>query len=302
MQLLAGETLADRLRRGRLTTAEALPLVTQMAAALDAAHQAGVVHRDFKSNNVMLVPQAGGPTRAVVTDFGLALRFGEGAEAGMLQPTMTGEILGTPDYMAPEQLDGGEVTPATDIYALGLVVYEMVTGERPFAATTPLAAAVRRLNEAPRPPRELTPNLDPEWDSAILRCLQRLPRDRFRSAADLVQALETPAPIQVETKNRARIALGVALLAVLIAALAAAVWRVSRAPSGPSREPAAEARGPARRSVAVLGFKNVSGRQDAAWLSTAFSEMLTTELAAGEQLRDDPWRERGAHEDRAGAR
>ena len=106
MELLAGETLADRLRRGRLSAAEALPLVTQMAAALDAAHQAGVVHRDFKSNNVMLVPQPDGATRVVVTDFGLAVRPEDGTSGAHARPTMTGQILGTPDYMAPEQVRG----------------------------------------------------------------------------------------------------------------------------------------------------------------------------------------------------
>src|SRR5262245_41941679 len=193
MQLLAGETLADRLRRGPLTPSEAGPLVVQMAAALDAAHQAGVVHRDFKSNNVMLVPQREGSPRAVVTDFGLALRPGEGPTGGPAHPTMTGQVLGTPDYMAPEQIEGGELTPATDVYALGLVMYEMVTGKRPFAAATPLAAAVRRLSESPRPPRELVSDLEPEWESVIMRCLQRQPRDRFPRGGDIIKALEAPA-------------------------------------------------------------------------------------------------------------
>jgi eukaryotic-like serine/threonine-protein kinase len=284
MELLAGETLADRLRRGRLSADEALPLVTQMAAALDAAHQAGVVHRDFKSNNVMLVPQPDGVPRVVVTDFGLAVRPEDGASGAHARQTMTGQILGTPDYMAPEQVQGGDLTPATDVYALGLVMYEMVTGRRPFAASTPLAAAVRRLSEPPRPPGELVPDLDESWEATILRCLERLPGDRFPRAGDVVKELAAPAPPRF-LPNRARIAMGVTLLAVVMASLGALLWRAPRVP--PSEERAAEGHA-ARRSVAVLGFRNVSGRQDAAWLSTAFSEMLTTELAAGEQLRTIP--------------
>lgn len=287
MELLAGETLADRLRRGRLTPSEALPIVTQMAAALDAAHQVGVVHRDFKSNNVMLVPQPGGTPRVVVTDFGLAVRPEDGGSGAHARPTVSGQILGTPDYMAPEQVEGGEMTPATDVYALGLVMYEMVTGRRPFAAGTPLAAAVRRLSEPPRPPGELVPDLDPTWESAILRCLERSPRDRFPRAGDVVKELAAPSS-GLLAADRVRVGLGVALLAVAAVGGAFLLWRAPAESPAPPEARTVEVPEPARRSVAVLGFRNVSGRQDAAWLSTAFSEMLTTELAAGEQLRTIP--------------
>ena len=108
------------------------------------------MHRDFKSNNVMLVPQPEAGRRAPSSPTSAwRVRAGDDAAGRDTPSTMTGEILGTPDYMAPEQVEGGEVTPATDVYALGLVMYEMVTGARPFAAATPLAAAVRRLSEPP---------------------------------------------------------------------------------------------------------------------------------------------------------
>ena len=188
MQLLTGQTLAERLRAGRMPAEEALPLIVQMADALDAAHEVGVVHRDFKCNNVMLLPQSGGP-RAVVTDFGMAWRAGEDPDKRGTSPTLPGEILGTPDYMAPEQLEGGKVTPATDVYALGLVMYEMATSVRPFWASSPMASAVKRLTEPPRPPRELAPDIDFRWDAAIMRCLARRPEDRFQRAGDVVAAL-----------------------------------------------------------------------------------------------------------------
>jgi serine/threonine protein kinase/CheY-like chemotaxis protein len=157
MELLHGETLADRLRReGRLTTQESLPVVRQMAAGLTAAHRVGIVHRDFKSHNVMLVKPASaeGETRVVVTDFGLAWRSTHDENTGLsLSLSTEGEISGTPAYMAPEQVEGGPVTPAADVYALGVVLYEMVTGTWPFVGENPLKVATRRLHEAPPSPR-----------------------------------------------------------------------------------------------------------------------------------------------------
>jgi TolB-like protein len=288
MQLLTGQTLADRLRFGRMLPEEALPLVAGMANALDAAHEVGVVHRDFKSSNVMLVPQSGGP-RAVVTDFGMAWRAGEDAEKRDTTPTLPGELIGTPDYMAPEQLEGGEVTPATDVYALGLVMYEMVTGARPFEGSSTLAAAVKRLSESARPARTLVPDLDPAWDTAIMRCLARDPAKRFQRAGDVLTALrEHVAPITPPKRRALSPVLGVAAAAALLA-VAAFVWRGRPAPTPPAPVAAVvEPRVAPRKSVAVLGFRNVSGRAESAWLSTAFAEMLTTELAAGEQLRTIP--------------
>ncbi|HEX7831801.1 MAG TPA: serine/threonine-protein kinase, partial [Thermoanaerobaculia bacterium] len=133
MELLHGRTLSSQLREhGRMSTADALPIVRQMAAGLDAAHQASIVHRDFKSANVMLAPN-----RAVITDFGLAHE----TEAKDARLTDSGVVVGTPDYMAPEQLEAGPITPATDVYALGVVLFEMVTGRLPFHGTTPLSVA-----------------------------------------------------------------------------------------------------------------------------------------------------------------
>jgi eukaryotic-like serine/threonine-protein kinase len=190
MELLAGETLEARLKRdGPLRESEALPVVRQMVEGLAAAHRAGVVHRDFKPANVMLVPEEGGEVRPVVTDFGLA-HGGEPAGGGL---TLYGDILGTPSYMAPEQVTGGTVTPVTDVYALGVVLYEMVTGSVPFKGDTALSTAVKRIKEPPPPPHLQAPGLDPAWEAAILRCLAVEPRDRFGSVREAVAALEAPA-------------------------------------------------------------------------------------------------------------
>ena len=122
MELLEGETLAALIRRAeRLTCDEAAPIVAQLAAGLGAAHDAGVVHRDFKPQNVLLVPKTDGGTRAVVTDFGIARAASSAPAGGGL--TGMGEVLGTPAYMAPEQVEGRAITNAVDVYALGVTLY-----------------------------------------------------------------------------------------------------------------------------------------------------------------------------------
>ena len=292
MELLPGETLAQRLRRGgRMTPAEALPLVGHMAAALTAAHQAGIVHRDFKPSNVVLVPSKDNEAevRAVVTDFGLAHTSG-GDRSVVLSVTGTGEALGTPAYMAPEQLGTEETTPASDIYALGLVMYEMVAGQRPFAGDTPFAVALQRLQRPPASPRVFVPDLDPRWEATILRCLERQPAERFATAADVVRALagEVVAPAPAVRRRRTRWIAAAAVLVAVGAGVLASRFNRARVPDASVAAPAGAPATTARRSVAVLGFKNLSQRADAAWLSTAFSEMLTSELGAGEKLRMIP--------------
>jgi tetratricopeptide (TPR) repeat protein/TolB-like protein len=182
MQFLNGETLASRVKRGPISKTEALPLIEDMTDALSAAHHAQIIHRDFKSSNVMLVG-GGKRTTAVVTDFGLA-RWNVADSSR----THTG-IVGTVDYMAPEQIRDEEITPAADIYALGIVMYEMATGQRPFTGDSTVSVALKHLNDDPRPPRDLAPNLDPNWNETILGCLRKLPQQRFQSAADVKAAL-----------------------------------------------------------------------------------------------------------------
>ncbi|HMK74489.1 MAG TPA: serine/threonine-protein kinase, partial [Myxococcaceae bacterium] len=190
MEFLDGETLAARIALdGPLSTAEALPLVRQMCDGLAGAHAEGVIHRDFKSSNVMLVPRTGdsgqGVPRVVITDFGVARALEQHAGAGDEALTGGAGILGTPEYMAPEQVTGGAVSPATDLYALGVVMYQMVSGRLPFTGDTPLATAARRIEEPPPRPELAVPGLDPRWSRTILRCLDRDPRRRFQHAADV---------------------------------------------------------------------------------------------------------------------
>jgi serine/threonine protein kinase len=194
MEFLRGHSLAQRLAEGgRLTAAQALPLVEQMIAGLDAAHGAGVIHRDFKPGNLVLVPEPGAPPtavpRVVITDFGLARRYSIDEQT----ITVTGEAIGTPLYMAPEQVAAGlqQITPATDVYALGIVMYELVTGELPFKGKSTVVMALKRFKEAAPSARAVVPDLDPRWDAAILRCLEREPSRRFQRASEVLAALNS---------------------------------------------------------------------------------------------------------------
>src|SRR5262249_54469219 len=145
---------------GPLPLTEALPLAQQIAEGLQAAHGAGVVHRDLKSANVFLAREAQG-VRAVITDFGLATTVaGEGANWEL---SVTGAVIGTLAYMSPEQLRGEPATTRSDIYAFGIVLYEMVSGVLPFRALTPMAAALKRVSERPEDLRQHLPNVAAPW-------------------------------------------------------------------------------------------------------------------------------------------
>ncbi len=178
MEYVDGEDLGVLLRRiGRLPEAKALEISRKLCAGLAAAHEKGVLHRDLKPGNIMLDSHG----QVLITDFGLAALAGqvEGAEVRN----------GTPAYMAPEQLDGKEVTVRSEIYSLGLVLYEIFTGKRPFESAT-LADLVRTRNEsAPTSPCTLVHDLDPTVERVILRCMERDPAQRPSSALAVAAAL-----------------------------------------------------------------------------------------------------------------
>ncbi len=218
MELLEGETLAECLKRQpRLCVEDALAIASQMAAGLGAAHACGIIHRDFKPGNVHLIPRAQG-VRVVVTDFGLALRsHSEFSLADSL--TMPGQVFGTPAYMSPEQVEGRDLTPASDIYSLGLVLYQMVTGSRAFEADTPLSMAVRRIKEDPPSPRTLVPDLDRRWEAVILHCLERKPQDRFQTADEVADALSSKSKLRSKVRYRRILIPAVAAILVTVPAI-----------------------------------------------------------------------------------
>ncbi len=288
MELLIGDSLAERLRKhGRMTTAEALPLIADMVAGLTAAHRAGVLHRDFKSANVVLAEE-GERRRAVVTDFGRAQAADPDDPAPL---TLSGTVVGTPNYMAPEQIVGDVLTPAVDQYALGIVLYEMLTCRRPFRGDTELSTAVKRLTERAPSPRELLPDLEPRWEHAILRCLERQPGDRFADLSDLVDALAGRREIAPPTRRRRRLRLGfllgaaATLLLVLAGGLRVASIIEDRAGVGPALTAATLDRPP---TLASFDFQNLSGEPMVEWLSTALPEMINMEVAQTSKINPIP--------------
>ena len=204
MELLRGQTLAEHLRlSGRLDSHQAVTVIRQLASALDAAHSAGILHRDLKPGNIMLEAGRAGDVRAVITDFGMAWSRDANADSPL---TRSGQLaFGTPDYMSPEQIEGKDLTPASDIYSLGLVIYQMITGARAFGGETPLLSVLRRLTESPPPPSGVLPELDRHWDGIVSRCLDQNPLRRFASASDLTAALDKSiAPLRSSAHPRTR--------------------------------------------------------------------------------------------------
>jgi serine/threonine-protein kinase len=178
-ELVEGETLAERLKRdGPMPPAEAVAVSVDIARALAAAHERGLIHRDIKPGNVMVLPDG----RVKVVDFGIARAAGSDTLTG------TGVVLGSTAYLSPEQAGGQPVDERADLYALGCVLYEMLTGHVPFRADTPIATMYRHVNEDAPPPSTISP-VQPELEAVVMRCLEKDPKRRYASAAELEAAL-----------------------------------------------------------------------------------------------------------------
>jgi Tol biopolymer transport system component/predicted Ser/Thr protein kinase len=221
MELLEGETLADRVARGPLPISETLRIGAQIAEALDRAHRAGIVHRDLKPGNVMLTK-----TGAKLLDFGLAKSgaFEITNDGATLQKSLTAEgtILGTFQYMAPEQLEGVEADPRTDIFALGAVLYEMASGRRAFDGKTKTSLIAAIVGSDPPPIAQLQPMTPPALEHVIRKCLSKEPDDRWQSAHDIAEELrwisEAGSQVDVPASRRRTTAWLVPIVAALLAA------------------------------------------------------------------------------------
>jgi serine/threonine protein kinase len=235
MECVEGETLAKRLEKGPLALEQVLKLGAQIADALDKAHRSGVVHRDLKPGNIMLTP-----TGAKLLDFGLAKPAALTSLATLTATkqespvTAQGTIVGTFQYMSPEQIEGKELDGRSDIFSLGAVLYEMLTGQRAFQGRSQLSVASAILEKEPAPISSLKPLTPPALDHAIRRCLIKEPERRWQSAADLAGELQwnaesgsqiaASAPGLSQHKLRERFVWG----SILTAVLAATVWSLAR--------------------------------------------------------------------------
>lgn len=276
MPFVDGESLRDRLHREKqLPIGDAIRLATEVADALNYAHRRGVIHRDIKPENILLHDG-----RALVADFGIALAVSD-ADAGT-RMTETGMSLGTPHYMSPEQAMGErEITPRSDVYALGAMTYEMLVGEPPFTGSTAQAIVAKVMTEKPAPPSRARDTVPEGVETAVLTALQKLPADRFASAAEFAAALRDGGQVDGRTVSRAATKSGPegrfpARLATLVAvaALAVAAWLILG-----SRRPTE-----VERSIAVLPFELVGTDSTATAFVLGVHGELVTQLSRIESL------------------
>ena len=243
MEYLDGTTLSDRLAKdGALPLKETLKIALDICEGLRLIHQQGIVHRDLKPANIMLCERSG-VTRAVLMDFGLALaatlEVSEPQDETRPAPsvkTQTGAAAGTPAYMAPEQFEGKPLTPAADIYAFGIILYQLVTGRHPYPAKTPFGVAMRRL-KGPRLPSSIRHEVPRHWDRIIDRCLEDEPTERYQSAEQVAAALQA-SPLNLENlrKDHPWILRVAGVLALAAIAWGGVSWWQSRQYYRPSPE------------------------------------------------------------------
>lgn len=289
MELLEGEPLSRWLEtHGPVAPEAALPLIEQMSAALHAAHSVGIVHRDFKPGNVFVSGGDSATPKATVTDFGIAVQFGaigEPTATGSPAPSVASLLAGTPAYMAPERLLGAAGTPAVDIYALGLVAFEMLTGQRAYDSKSPLACALRKAADADPRLFDETSDVPASWVEAIHRAVRREPEQRFADPLDFAAAVSPVSGGEAAGRsNRWGVVWPAAALAIILAA--SVVILDMRTASESQSHPA---------TLAVLPFVNVGAEPQSVYLSDGVAEGLIRSLNAFPKLRVTPQKAAAAY-------
>ena len=290
MEFVEGRDLRAVLReRGKLPPEETVRIIAQVCRALESAHAAGVVHRDLKPQNIMLDAKE----RVYVMDFGIAHSL---ETPGM---TQTGALMGTPEYMSPEQAKGIKVDARSDLFALGIIFYEMLTGISPYKADTALATLLKRTQERPPPPAEVDPAIPKVISDVVMKCLE-IDRDhRYSTAREILEDLghEMPTsvrtvaptlsptaaaakPTEVSLFRRYRIWIAGAAALVLLAALGTVFRGKIFSGSAGKRAAAVE-----QASLAILPFRNASGDTSLDWLGPSLADMLSTDVGQSAHLR-----------------
>ncbi|HEY7817524.1 MAG TPA: protein kinase, partial [Vicinamibacteria bacterium] len=277
MEYVEGRSLKQEIRnRGRIAVSEALPIARQVLSALQEAHSQGVIHRDLKPQNVML-DENGTP---LLMDFGIARSSSD--TGGM---TGTGVMIGTPDYMSPEQVRGEKADARSDLFSIGVILYEMLTGDLPYQAETPLSKVMMRLTHKPRAPRQITLDVPAYLERVVLKCMEVDPALRYQTAAEVLDDLDRQR-VDSSFTLRVQRAVGkrkapLAAAAILLALGAAAAIYFGRAGG---EDPLVVADGPVA-TLAILPFTNATGAAELDWLRTGLPEMLVTDISQSRYVR-----------------
>jgi tetratricopeptide (TPR) repeat protein/predicted Ser/Thr protein kinase/TolB-like protein len=283
MEYVEGRDLRGLIHeKGKMTPEQAVPIVLQMAAALEAAHHAGVVHRDLKPQNAMVDKDG----RVYVMDFGIARSL---ETPGM---TQTGALMGTPEYMSPEQAKGEKVDARSDLFALGIIFYEMLTGISPFKAETAMAMMFKRTQERATPLAQLNLGVPGAISDIVSKCLEIKPEERYQSAREIINDLEawrsgvlSRAAIMPTTRRFRYVPVSQRWLAAgaLLVALAGIGYVFRDQLSLQRSEKTSTAAQP--MALAILPFHNASSDESIDWIGPSLSDMLSTDVGQSEHLR-----------------
>ena len=280
MEYVAGEDLKSLIKRKeRLSKSEALAIAKQVCAGLSEAHELGVVHRDLKPQNIMIDEKG----QAKIMDFGIA----RSVEAGGM--TQTGVMIGTPDYISPEQAEGEEADQRSDIFSLGVILYEMVTGSVPFRGDTALSVALKHKAQLPLDPRKRNPEISDDLSRLILICMEKDRTRRYQTAKDLLDDLrniEQGFPLGTKIRphretfisSLLRKKLFIPALILVLAIIAVAIWKLL-----PQKE-AISPIFPNRPSLAILYFKNNTGKANLDHYRDALADLLNDDLSQSKYI------------------